>query len=120
VPPVGAFSNAELLLRESIGDGISRMPPVADIADIVEPEFLAGLAAVGLATSLSVLMIVTGIIIGLESVGAEGFDEPVVGVAPEDGRDEHGDARADELARLVPAHHGQLLGRACCRLVSCG
>ena len=90
-PPLGGVGLAvpvelELLGGQQPGHGVGRVPAVAEVGHVVEPQ-LGRLGAVGDLGRLERLQLA------------------VVGVGAEHARQQHPDGRVDELVGIEPAHH---------------
>jgi hypothetical protein len=76
--------------RDRVRNRVRRIPAVAGIRDVVEPEVAVGRLRI--------------VELGLR-LARERFDEACIGMAAEDVRDRHLIRRMREDARVVPSHH---------------
>lgn len=95
-------------LRRRVGDGVDRVPAVARIAHVVDPDLLAEALTIGPRTG-GVVRVVHRVVVERGLAGRDRLDEAWVGALSHHERGELHRASAEELGRIEPPDHGQPL-----------
>ncbi len=92
-----------------VGDGVHGVPPVAGIADVVDPDLVPGALPIG-ARPVGAVRVAHRVVVEGRLAGRDGLDEARVGAPSHHEAGERLGAGEEELPGIEPSDHRQPLG----------